>query len=81
MLSRTVRAMLAEGALAEGLLALQTRYADLEIGSYPSFRLGERPSVAIVLRGTDKARLAAATDELKALMRDFGAEPEGEGVA
>lgn len=80
VLSRTVRAELAEGQLAEGLAALQARYAGIDIGSYPSFRPGGRPSVAIVLRGTDGAQLAAAVEELKALMQSLGATPvEEEG--
>ncbi len=82
VLSRTVRAELAEGQLAEGLAALQARYAGIDIGSYPSFRPGGRPSVAIVLRGTDGAQLAAAVEELKALMQSLGATPvEEEGVS
>jgi molybdenum cofactor synthesis domain-containing protein len=79
MLSRTVRVELPEGVIAEGLLALQHRHADLEIGSYPSFRLGGKPATAIVLRGTDAARLAGAADELKDLMRGLGGDPVEEG--
>lgn len=79
MLSRTVRAALPEGALAEGLASLQGQYAELEIGSYPSFRMGALPSVAIVLRGTDAHRIAEAVEALKALMRHLGAEPVEEG--
>jgi molybdenum cofactor synthesis domain-containing protein len=81
MLSRTVRVDLPEGKLAEGLAALQGRYADLELGSYPAFRLGSGPSTAIVLRGTDAARLAGAADELKTLMRSLGGEPMEEVAA
>ena len=59
VLARTVRTNLPEGIIAEPLGALQGRYADLDIGSYPAFRNG-RPSVSLVLRGTDTARLQAA---------------------
>ena len=81
MLSRTVRVELPEGKLAEGLAALQGRYADLEMGSYPAFRLGSGPSTAIVTRGTSAERLAAAIDELKTLMRSLGGEPMEEVAA
>jgi molybdenum cofactor synthesis domain-containing protein len=77
MLSRQVSAELPEGLMAEGLSALQDRYADLEIGSYPYSRLGKFGS-AIVLRGVDKARIDAAAEELKALMRKLGGQPTEE---
>ncbi|MBI3709707.1 MAG: competence/damage-inducible protein A [Proteobacteria bacterium] len=79
VLSRTVTAELAEGKIAEGLTALQGRYADVEIGSYPSYRLG-RFALAIVMRGTAADRLTAAVAELKALMRSLGAEPTEEAA-
>ena len=74
MLSRTVSVGLPEGKMAAGLTDLQARYPDLEIGSYPYFRLGHT-GAAIVLRGTDAGRLASATYELKAFMRGLGGEP------
>jgi molybdopterin-biosynthesis enzyme MoeA-like protein len=80
MLSRTVRVELPEGKLAEGLAALQNRYSDLEMGSYPAFRMGAGPSTAIVIRGTVAERLAAAVDELKVLMRSLGGEPMDEAA-
>jgi len=74
MLSRQIAAELPEGRIAEGLSALQDRYNDLEIGSYPFQRMG-KIGAAIVLRGTNKARIDAAAEELKQLMRDLGGEP------
>jgi molybdenum cofactor synthesis domain-containing protein len=79
MLSRSVSCHLAEGTLAKDLGALQTRYPDLEIGSYPYFRRGDF-GVTLVLRGTDGVRLAEATDELKALIRTLGGDPQ-EGLS
>lgn len=76
--SRTVTSKLPEGALAAGLGALQERYPEVDIGSYPSFRDG-RPSVAVVLRATDETRLAAAADEVGDLIRGLGAEPREAG--
>ena len=73
ILSRTVSGFIAEGTIAAGLGALQDRYGQLEIGSYPFFRQG-RFGASFVLRGTDAAAIAAAAEELKTLIRDLGAE-------
>ena len=75
VLSRTVRTNLPEGIIAEPLGALQKRFDDLDIGSYPAFRNG-KPSVSLVLRGTDDARLAAAAAELMAEIRTMNGEAE-----
>jgi molybdenum cofactor synthesis domain-containing protein len=75
MRSRTVRTNLPEGIIAEPLGELQKRYEDLDIGSYPAFRNG-RPSVSLVLRGTDDARLAAAAVELVDTIRKMDGEAE-----
>src|SRR5947199_1961677 len=79
LLSRSVSCQLAEGTLARDLGILQERYSDLEIGSYPYFRRGDF-GVTLVLRGTDRERLAAATDELKELVRNLGGDPQ-EGLS
>ena len=75
VISRTVRTNLPEGIIAEPLGALQKRYEDLDIGSYPAFRNG-KPSVSLVLRGTDDARLAAAAVDLMATIRGMNGEAE-----
>ena len=77
MLSWTLSANLAEGRLAAGLAELQGRYPDVQMGSYPYFRMG-KVGASIVLRGTDAARLASAAGELAALMRSMGVEPTEE---
>ena len=74
MLSRTVTSNLPEGTMAADMTALQARYPDVEIGSYPFFRMG-RSGTSIVLRSTDVARLASATEEMKAIMVALGGEP------
>ncbi|MGH7046695.1 MAG: competence/damage-inducible protein A [Stellaceae bacterium] len=79
MLSRSVSCGLGEGALAHDLSALQDRWPDLEIGSYPYFRRGDF-GVTLVLRGTDRDRLVIATAELKRLIASLGGEPQ-EGLA
>ena len=75
MLSRAVSVMLGEGAIAEGLGALQPRYPDIDIGSYPAMRR-RRFGVSVVLRGTHPARLDAALAELKQLLTDLGGAPD-----
>jgi len=75
VLARTVRTNLPEGIIAEPLGALQKRYEDIDIGSYPAFRNG-RPSVSLVLRGTDDARLAAASAELILTIKEMNGEAE-----
>jgi molybdenum cofactor synthesis domain-containing protein len=74
MLSRSVAADLPEGKTAAGLTALQDRYSDLEIGSYPYFKEG-RVGAAVVIRGTDSGRIEVAIEDLKKLMRDLGGNP------
>ncbi len=78
VLSVTVSGYVGEGVIAKGLGALQDRYQQLEIGSYPFFRQG-RFGASFVLRGTEEAALKNAAEELRLLIRAVGAEPiEGE---
>lgn len=74
VLSHTVGCTIGEGTVAAGLGEIQARYPDVEIGSYPYFRAGHF-GTSLVLRSTDAARLAAATGEVRALVRSLGAEP------
>ncbi|MDF2095863.1 competence/damage-inducible protein A [Aquibaculum arenosum] len=60
-----------ESEVAPGLGALQERYPDVEMGSYPYMRDG-RVGTSLVLRATDEARLKAATDELRDLIAALG---------
>jgi molybdenum cofactor synthesis domain-containing protein len=81
VLSRSLSCRLGEGTIAAGLAALQARWPDIEIGSYPYFRRGDF-GVTLVLRGTDRDRLIAATEETRGLIRSLGGETEdglGEG--
>ncbi len=74
MVSTTVSARTVEGVIADGLRAIQDRFPDTEIGSYPFFRDG-KGGVSLVTRGVDPARVAAATEEIRGLIRSVGAEP------
>lgn len=73
--AREVAVLLGEGDVAARLEALQARYPALEIGSYPFVRDGAF-GTTLVLRGTDEDEIARAADELCAVLRDLGGEPE-----
>ena len=75
VLSRSIHATgVKEGDIAAGLTAIQDRYPDLDLGSYPYFREGTG-GVAIVAKGTDPARAEAAVAEVGALFLNLGSEP------
>ncbi len=75
--SLAIAVQLSEGTMARGLGALQRRYPDIDIGSYPFYRDG-KVGTSIVSRGTDEAALAALGEELRGLMRELGGAPIGE---
>jgi hypothetical protein len=77
MRSRTVAAYIGEGVIAKDLGALQARYPDLEIGSYPFARQG-RFGASFVIRGTEPERIAVCAEELGGIVRWLGAEPIAE---
>jgi molybdenum cofactor synthesis domain-containing protein len=72
--SVTVPAYIAEGTIARDLGALQMRFPELDIGSYPFFRAGKF-GTSLVLRGIDAGKLALAEAELRTLIRTLGAQP------
>ena len=73
--SRAVHAAgLLEGAIAEGLGAIQDRYPALDLGSYPYYRLTGN-GVALVAKGTDTAALDACVAEVTALIAAQGKTP------
>ena len=72
---RAVHAVgLPEGVIAEGLGAIQARYPQLDLGSYPFYRPGGN-GVALVAKGTDVAAAEAAIAEVTALITGFGKVP------
>ncbi len=75
LISRTIRCSQPEGFIAEKLGAVQDRHPDTEIGSYPAFRQG-KPSVSLIVRGTDPAKVQAAIDDLLTALTALDAEPE-----
>ena len=67
VLALSITTDLAEGTIADGLTTIQNAYPDVEIGSYPMFKMGEL-STTLVLRSPDAARNAAAAREIEALI-------------
>ncbi|MFZ0849892.1 MAG: molybdopterin-binding protein [Hyphomicrobiaceae bacterium] len=64
MLSAAMDLHRPEGEIADVFAALQKRYPDVPMGSYPFQRDG-KPGTQLVLRSTDPARLSEAENELK----------------
>jgi molybdenum cofactor synthesis domain-containing protein len=81
MHSKTISAHVGEGVIAHDLGQLQTRYPNLDIGSYPYFRQGKF-GASFVIRGTDEEVIGRAAAELRTIIRKLDAEPiEGETPA
>jgi molybdenum cofactor synthesis domain-containing protein len=74
VLTRSVSCALGEGILAKGLGEIQARHQDVDIGSYPYFRVGGF-GVSLVARGTDKARLEVVVREIAELIESLGGTP------
>lgn len=74
LLSRTVAARVAEGAIASALADIQNAHEGVEIGSYPFFR-GGIVGTSIVLRSTDPAALDRAAEAYVALLASQGITP------
>ena len=73
MLSRSLPVAIPESVVAPGLAALQERFPQVEMGSYP-FQRGGRFGTSLVLRSTDEALLARAEAELQDILRGLGAQ-------
>ncbi|MFM9890603.1 MAG: competence/damage-inducible protein A [Rickettsiales bacterium] len=73
ILSTSISTNLAEGNIAAGLTDLQSRYLDVEIGSYPHFVDGGYRTT-LVFRSPDAARNDAAAAELSTIVESLGGE-------
>lgn len=73
--SKTVSAAIGESLIAEGLGAIAARYPQIDIGSYPWAKDGKF-GTSLVSRGTDAAIVETATDDIIALVRAKGVEPQ-----
>jgi molybdenum cofactor synthesis domain-containing protein len=65
--SVSVPAAIGEGAIGDAFGVLQGHYPDVKMGSYPQMGTG-RVSTELVLRSSDLARLAAAEQEVRAMV-------------
>ncbi len=74
MLTRTVTSHVPEGRAGGPLTALQAKYPDTEIGSYPFFKDG-RPAASVVIRTTDAAAIDAALADVIVMLKELGGEP------
>ena len=74
VLSQAVATYLPEGTVAEGLGQIQERHPDADIGSYPFYRDGKF-GCTLVTRTADEAELAAAADEIRAMIIELGGKP------
>ena len=72
--SMALAAFIPEGSLAGPLAVAQDAHPTVEIGSYPFVRHG-RLGVSVVVRSTERGALAAAAEQVRALMRAEGGEP------
>jgi len=73
VLSVSVTTNLPEGTIADGLTALAQRYAQTDIGSYPTFKQGEL-STTLVIRSPDAALNDSVANELRALIASLGGQ-------
>jgi molybdenum cofactor synthesis domain-containing protein len=72
--SRSVSAYLGESQIAGPLAAIQARYPDVDLGSYPFFR-DDQYGASLVMRGTDPMRLDAILEEVQAAIVAAGETP------
>lgn len=63
-----------EGSIAAGLSAIQARYPQLDVGSYPFCR-SSGTGVAVVVKGTDATALDAAISEAESVIANEGIPP------
>jgi len=75
--ARTLVVFRGEGDMASTLGAIQDRFASVDIGSYPFFRM-DKPGTSIVCRSDEVAALDAAFAELEAYCRTNGIEAREE---
>ena len=76
MHSKSVTCALPESVVADDLAAIQHRYLDISIGSYPKYRDG-RFFTNLVLRGVDRVTLERAVHDVADMVKSHGdATPE-----
>jgi len=76
VLSQTITCDLPESRIAEGLAEIQSRWAEVEIGSYPHFQDGNF-GVSLVLRSIHQDQLDEAAADVQALVDQVAAQLRG----
>jgi molybdenum cofactor synthesis domain-containing protein len=71
--TKSIDGWITESQIAAELGAIQERFAQLDIGSYP-YRIEGRAGTALVVRGTDAAAVDSAHAACQALLAKYGAE-------
>ena len=71
LVSLSLMVDLVESQIADALTRMQEAHPDIDIGSYPSFKEGQK-SVSVVLRSPDKAGVDALGDKIEAAMKALG---------
>jgi molybdenum cofactor synthesis domain-containing protein len=74
LMSNTIACKLYESQVAEPLSAIQDKYPNVSIGSYPHFR-GGLLGLSLVLRSIENDQLDQATAEVIAMVTELGGEP------
>ncbi len=69
--SLSVTSDLTEGTIADALTAIQNKYPQVDIGSYPQYIDG-KPQTSLVCRSMDAAANQAAMDEIHAMIGELG---------
>lgn len=75
ILAATITSSVPESIIAADLGMIAAKYPTLDIGSYPSFRMGV-VGLALVVRGTDRALLESAAQDIAAMVRAHGGAAE-----
>ena len=84
VISRSLTVRLPEGKIAQALAEIQALHSATSIGSYPFFAenhpsesgFASSAGTTLVVRGRDEAEVEAVAQEVAALARSYGVEPE-----
>ena len=68
ILSTTISVQTVESEIAKSLEEIQFKFKNVEIGSYPFFRLG-KIGVSIVIRSTDKKKIDDCYKEIVSFLK------------
>jgi molybdenum cofactor synthesis domain-containing protein len=74
IISSTIHCHLPEGDLARGMRDIQNQNTNIDIGSYPFWKMGLF-GTSVVIRGQDRETIAKTTDQIKELITSLGGEP------